>query len=1229
MKIRIQITLLILCISFAGISQTISVATWKGNAKAAYSIIHDDYGDVVVDGIWKYADTIAANRGIKFTIGAISSSCENARNINGYKDPYDYAKQVMMDQHGHEIIAHSHTHSCAVGGAGWSPCNTDGWAQTDDFQDEIIGCTNSIENGTGHKPQYYIFPYDRFNNEANKKLKELGYIGSRTGWTSAENESFYRNGYNSNDLNTFYPDSNGFFRTAVRVFDDTHTPLPNHDLILNSAVDDALQNGEWANRELHNVGGTGWGSCSLDGYTKHLDYVQTKMNSGELWVGTISEVLTYQIQKLKFKPQLSQSDSITWDIAWDSINPGYSVNVANYLSDLSYTTPLTVMVDFNSRSGDWEITQNDSVVQYSVVDRVFHLHVYPHLGPIKMILKNETFPAPAIVNPIANQNLPANFDSLTFDLNHVFEDANTADEDLIYTVSGQSGITINLNNGIVDIKSQFDWEGIDTVYFSAEDESGKKTDHMVIFNVKGKNIPYYGSPIEIPFKIETEDFDSGGVHIAFFETDNYYINNYRVDSVDIKNNNGYTVLMEKDEWLEYTIKVNSTGYYDIDISGRSYSANGSAQLNIDGQLLEVFKIQYTSDTNMLVANKIYNLKLDSGVSVLRVNAKEKIDIDYINITVPSPNNLPVVDSLFADQLLFTDFVDYTIDLGLIFNDIETLDKDLLYTVSGNSKVLISLNGQLANISSTITWQGDEEIIFSAQDFNGAIVYDTILFKVSSLYAKPNATTDASNKGYIFTFDQSTALQCVDSMIPHATSNNATNGYDVTSVGGGHLVINSNGQQTGAENIALAFNNQCNGELLDLSHPDQRVMEIRIHSTVDVPQFLALLTDENGLSADRNLTIHQLTAGNWHTLRFDFKDLTHWTGALMDATQLKTVALYFRDNNGAAQQWTAGTFTIDYIKIGSEIVSCPPIYIETDFTILANDSAISMEVTAYGEKLSYQWYKNDTAVVNNNVISGAQSAELIVDNFNVADSGYYHCVLVDSCGAQNDTTDAKEVKLGAYYGSYTPIPATVEAEDFDDMFGAEIRTAADIDNQVKLGGWNTGAWAEYKLYIPDSTTYIVEMRVATATSQADYSLQLNGTEILQELVPNTGGWEVWQTIQHHITLPAGEHTFKIYINKGWFGLNWFKFFEDNGNSISRVNSNILNLDIYPNPVSNTIHFKNSINGVLSIIDLGGRVVRTFNANNKQSIDVSFLSKGVYQMVLQENNGTRRNTRFVKK
>ena len=53
---------------------TASIATWKDDSKAAFTIIHDDYSDYV-PGIFQYAHPMAKARGIKLCFGAITSAC--------------------------------------------------------------------------------------------------------------------------------------------------------------------------------------------------------------------------------------------------------------------------------------------------------------------------------------------------------------------------------------------------------------------------------------------------------------------------------------------------------------------------------------------------------------------------------------------------------------------------------------------------------------------------------------------------------------------------------------------------------------------------------------------------------------------------------------------------------------------------------------------------------------------------------------------------------------------------------------------------------------------------------------------------------------------------------------------------------------------------------------------------------------------------------------------------
>jgi hypothetical protein len=994
-------------ITYSIIGQTATVTTWKNDAKAAYSIIHDDYGSSVVDGIWQQADTIAFNRGIKFTIGAISSSCEENRDINGYATAYEYAKEVMLAQHGHEIIAHSHTHDCAVGNLGWSPCNKgvgNGWGENGNFDIEMVECTESIETGTGHRPQYYIYPYDKFTNAANDKLKELGYIGSRTGWTSSIGESFYREGYENSDLNTFYPDADGFFRTAVQVFDGDDTDSPNHDLILNATVDNAINNGEWANSELHNVGNSGWGSVTIDGYRKHINYIQQKVTEGELWVGTVSEILTYQVQKLKYEPviQVNGTNDQAWTVAWNSTNPVYDINVEEYLGGLNdlYTSSLTLIVNLDGRSGDWTITQNGEELSYQIKNKKFYIQVYPHNGEIQFLLENETTPAPEVITAIEDIKLPADFETFTIDLNSVFEDENTRDEDLIFTVSGNTNIEISITEGIAEVSSVFGWEGIETILFFAQDQNEQITSEEVEFVVNGRNEPYLGNNFVVPTNIQAEDFDLGGAEVSYHEEDDIVNSTYRSGDVDIIENDGFTVEIGNKEWLEYSIQVNETGYFDFDLVTASLMEGNQAIVIIDGEKFKTFDLKHTAELTY-ESNKIYNLPLESGDHIMRILAQGSFSFDSIAITTPGVNTLPIVVGEIADQDLFVGFNPFEIDLNEVFEDVETRDEDLVFSVSGNTGIVVSIEKGIATVSSTSGFERAETVLFIAEDFGGEKASTSAEYMISNSFENSNHSSE-DHAGYVFTFDQSIELNCPETMVTMSESNP---GFMVDEVGNGSLVFSTEGNHYGQERISLHFNDACVRNSIDLSHPEKQIIEVRIHSTVAVPEFLALLGDNNGVIADKNIKVHSLNVG-WNTLTFTYGSMKTWGTSVMNPAKIQTIAFMVRKSYHHVKQNFSGTFTIDYVKIGTELVPCPDPHIlslETNEFSFEQGSTAEVEFNeVIGNELTYQWYKGDVALSEGEKYEGVNDETLVIQNYEDTDVGSYYTTITDECGSLSNS-----------------------------------------------------------------------------------------------------------------------------------------------------------------------------------------------------------------------------------
>lgn len=665
------------------------IATWKNDVDAAYTIIHDDYGAAVVDGIWQYADTIAANRGIKFVIGAIAQSCEESRSINGYSNAYGYAKNVMLAQHGHEIISHSHDHDCAVGNAGWPaeggtrPCDdfSEYWGESSsyaNFNTQIVTAHNSIQTGTGFAPVYYIFPYDRFTYIANNKLKDLGYLGSRTGWTGPfpSNPSYHRNGYENSDLSTFYPDSDGFFRTAVEVFDgnDDDKSIIQQVAELNGEVDNAISTNMWCNRELHNVGPSGWGAVRVEAYRQHLDYLKQKVEEGKLWVGTVSEILTYQMQKLKYSANISYaSESDRIYVTWNSIGSEYDVDLATYLSPLTIKKPITLVVNLDGLEGSYVVSQNSvdlNTDNYYVNDGKMYIHVYPHEGDVQIYKKSvDGNNYPYVTSPIENKNLNVNFTPFSVDLKAVFEDTETSDEDLTFSSSGYSGISIDILNGIATISGPLNWVGITTVIFQAEDEGGlfvSESFDVIVQDPFSNQTPFSGVPASIPGRVEAEDYDEGDEGEAYNEEYSPYepdpkADQYRPwDPVDVdliggtsEYGVGYTV---SGEWLEYTINVTADAWYTVDFEVAAVDYGGSTlgkiELFIDGNSWMpatdmIFTSGWTNYENSRYPNSLF---LEEGTHVLKVSfVSGDVNLNYIDI-LTSPTSRKSEELKYAFEI---------------------------------------------------------------------------------------------------------------------------------------------------------------------------------------------------------------------------------------------------------------------------------------------------------------------------------------------------------------------------------------------------------------------------------------------------------------------------------------------------------------------------------------------------------------------------------------------------
>ena len=153
------------------------------------------------------------------------------------------------------------------------------------------------------------------------------------------------------------------------------------------------------------------------------------------------------------------------------------------------------------------------------------------------------------------------------------------------------------------------------------------------------------------------------------------------------------------------------------------------------------------------------------------------------------------------------------------------------------------------------------------------------------------------------------------------------------------------------------------------------------------------------------------------------------------------------------------------------------------------------------------------------------------------------------------------------GTAAPIPGLIEAENFDDggegiashdltpgnaggqyrQTDVDITTTSDSGGGYTLGYVVAGEWLKYSVSVTATASYTLEARVASAGQGGAFHVEVDGADATGPmLVPNTGGWQSWQTINRSaIPLTAGPHVLRVVIDTngatGWWGnLNYLRW-----------------------------------------------------------------------------------------
>ncbi|HGS5758144.1 TPA: tandem-95 repeat protein, partial [Vibrio parahaemolyticus] len=398
-----------------------------------------------------------------------------------------------------------------------------------------------------------------------------------------------------------------------------------------------------------------------------------------------------------------------------------------------------------------ELNLKDLTISASVSDGV-----NPTASDSDSLVVNRVNDAPTVENAIADQVLSEDFATYTIDLNDAFKDSDSA---LNFSVSGNSNVLVSIENGIATISPTADWNGSETLTFTATDPSGESISQTVNFTVAPVadivadtatvvedtptiikvlgNDTFEGDDKVV--SLATNNGPANGTvsvnpdgSVTYTPNDNYHGTDsftYIVTSggvsesttvrVDVTPVNDAPVAKDDtaitDEDTPVTIDVLPN---DTDVDGDKLSIQSAFVIEAQGKVEIV--------DGKLVFTPAENFNGDAEITYT-VTDGSLTDQATVKVTVNAVNDTPVVESNIADQTLAEDFTPYSIDLNTAFSDV---DGELTFSVSGNSNIQVAIVNGIATITPTADWNGSETLTFTATDPSGESVSQPVNFTVT-------------------------------------------------------------------------------------------------------------------------------------------------------------------------------------------------------------------------------------------------------------------------------------------------------------------------------------------------------------------------------------------------------------------------------------------------------------------------------------------------------------------
>ncbi|MCU0431415.1 MAG: carbohydrate-binding protein [Cytophagaceae bacterium] len=747
--------------------------------------------------------------------------------------------------------------------------------------------------------------------------------------------------------------------------------------------------------------------------------------------------------------------------------------------------------------------------------------------------------------------------------------------------------------------------------------------------------PFGGTPVSIPGTVLAQNYDLGGQGLAYndLSTGNQGGQYRTTEAVDLEacSEGGFNIAyVATGEWTEYTMNVTQTGTYSIGLRVSTPNAGRTAHLEIDGvNVSGTLAIPQTGGWQSWQTVTIPNVSIAAGSRVLRLS----LDSDNFNVS----------------RMVFT-------------------------LVGGNTAPTVSITAPAANAS--FTAPASVTITANAADADGT---------VSRVEFFQGATKIGEDLTAPYSFTWTNVVAGTYSLTARATDNSNA----VTNSAAVAITVSAGSTQTPFNGTAAVIPGVVRVTEFDLGGQGIAYNDLSTGNAGGASR----TTEDVDIEpcSEGGFNIGWVASGEWleytvnvaqtGTYSLTMRVATPNTGrtAQLELNGINLSGIINIPQTGGYQAWqsvvvpsislSAGTQVLRLVLNGSDFnVST------MTFASVGGNSAPSVSITAPAANASFTAPASITITANASDADGSvsrveffQGTTKLGEDFTApysftwtnAPAGTYS-LTARATDNNNAVTNSAPVAISVTSNTQSPyggvaktIPGTIQAEEYD-LGGAgiafndlsagnsgggfrtddvDIEGCGDTGGGFNIGWVSAGEWLEYTVQAASAGVYQFNARVASINTGRRFTLLLNGTALASNVVvPNTGGWQAWQTVTvPGISIPAGTHVLRFTMVDAGFNLNHISFTlpAPIRTSLEGADAENSSFQIFPNPTSGNL-FVNAYTGgqpvTLSLINGMGNVVlekdfATSGERLETTLDCSALGSGIYYLKMIQGSDTK--------